>query len=60
MVLIHSLSYLSWVGPTAYAKDFVQARQRICGLYRTGLSVLHGLRSFRMALTIRASQMTSQ
>ena len=43
VVLIHSLSYLSWVGPAAYTEDFVQARQQICGLYRTGLSVLHGL-----------------
>ena len=43
VVLIHSLSYLTWVGPAAYAEDFVRACQRICGLYRTGLSVLHGL-----------------
>ena len=33
VVLIHSLSYLSWVGPAAYVEDFVHARQRICVLY---------------------------
>ena len=27
VVLIHSLSYLTWVGPAAYAEDFVRARQ---------------------------------
>ena len=42
-MLIHSLSYLTWVGPAAYAEDFVRAHQWICGHYRTGLSVLHGL-----------------
>ena len=43
VVLLHSLSHLAWVGPTAYAEDLVRARQRICGTYRSGISVLHGL-----------------
>ena len=43
VILLHSLSHLSWVGPAAYAEDLVRARQRINGIYRSGLSILHGL-----------------
>ena len=43
VVLLHSLSHLTWVGPAAYAEDLVRSRQRICGTYRTGILVLHGL-----------------
>ena len=43
VILIHSLSHMASVGPAAYAEDLVRARQRICGTYRTGISVLHGL-----------------
>ena len=43
VVMLHSLSHLNWVGVAAYTEEFVRARQRILGLYRTGLSVLHGL-----------------
>ena len=43
VVMLHSLSHLNWVGVAAYTEDFVRARQRILGLYRRGLSVLHGL-----------------
>ena len=43
VVLLHSLSHLAWVGPAAYTEDLVRARQRICGTYRTGILVLHGL-----------------
>ena len=43
VILIHSLSHLAWVGPAAYAEDFVRARQKICGTYRSGLTVLNGL-----------------
>ena len=35
--------HLTWVGPAAYAEDLVRSRQRICGTYRTGILVLHGL-----------------
>ena len=43
VILIHSLSRLAWVGPAAYIEDLVRARQRICGVYRSGIYVLHGL-----------------
>ena len=43
VVLLHSMSHLAWVGPAAYTEDLVRARQRICGTYRTGILVLHGL-----------------
>ena len=43
VVLLHSLSHLAWVGPAAYAEDLVRARQRICGTYRSGLSVIGGI-----------------
>ena len=43
VILIHSLSHLAWVGPAAYAEDLVRARQRICGTYRSGVTVIHGL-----------------
>ena len=43
VVLLHSLSHLAWVGAAAYAEDFVRCRQRICGIYKSGLSVIHGI-----------------
>ena len=43
VVLLHSLSHLAWVGAAAYAEDFVRCRQRICGVYRAGISVIHGI-----------------
>ena len=43
VVLLHSLSHLAWVGPAAYTEDLVRARQRMCGTYRSGILVLHGL-----------------
>ena len=43
VVLLQSMSHLAWVGPAAYTEDLVRARQRICGTYRSGILVLHGL-----------------
>ena len=43
VVLIHSLSHLAWVGAAAYAEDFVRVRQRISAVYRSGISVIHGI-----------------
>ena len=43
VVLLHSVSLLAWAGPAAYCEDFVRARQRIYGVYRTGLTVMGGL-----------------
>ena len=42
-MLLHSISHLAWVGAPAYAEDFVRCRQRICGIYRSGISVIHGI-----------------
>ena len=43
VVLLHSISLLAWAGPAAYCEDFVRARQRIYGVYRSGLTVMGGL-----------------
>ena len=42
-MLLHSTSHLAWAGPAAYCEDFVRARQRIYGAYRSGLTVMGGL-----------------
>ena len=43
VVLLHSISHLAWVGAAAFAEDFVRCLQRICGVYRSGISVIHGV-----------------
>ena len=43
VVLLHSTSLLAWAGPAAYCEDFVRARQRIYGVYRSSLTVIGGL-----------------
>ena len=41
VVLLHSISHLAWVGAAAYAEDLVRCCQRIFGVYRSGISVIH-------------------
>ena len=43
VLLLHSTSHLSWVGPAAYAEDFERARIKICSSFNFSICVLHGL-----------------
>jgi hypothetical protein len=43
-VLVLTLaSHLAWVGPGAYAQDFMAARHRVWAAYRGGIEVIHGI-----------------
>jgi hypothetical protein len=43
MVVLSSASHLAWVGPAAYASEFVSAKRRLRAAFKNGIEVLHGL-----------------
>jgi hypothetical protein len=43
VVVLSSASNLAWVGPAAYASEFVSAKWRLRAAFKNGIEVVHGL-----------------
>jgi hypothetical protein len=43
VLVLTSASHLAWVGPGAYAQDFMAARQKLRATYRGGVEIIHGI-----------------